>query len=96
MECGITNIKWGHCQWRNVASFMAAVKLGIGSCNAIKRSCACATQFSRTKRDECCARVFTRPIWRAIPKATRKTGLESLAGMDPKARPFAREKRDRF
>src|SRR5438876_7969217 len=32
----------------------------------------------------------------AIPKATREAGLESIAGMDRKARPFAREKRDRF
>lgn len=32
----------------------------------------------------------------AIPKTTRKTGLESIAGMDQKARPFAREKQDRF
>jgi len=32
----------------------------------------------------------------AIPKATREAGLESIAGIDRKARPFAREKRDRF
>ncbi|TMI21933.1 AbrB/MazE/SpoVT family DNA-binding domain-containing protein [Candidatus Bathyarchaeota archaeon] len=32
----------------------------------------------------------------AIPRATRETRLESIAGMDRKARPFAREKRDRF
>jgi len=32
----------------------------------------------------------------AIPKATRETGLESIAGKDRKARPFVREKRDRF
>jgi len=32
----------------------------------------------------------------AIPKATRETRLESIAGMDRKAPPFAREKRDRF
>src|SRR5256885_16979551 len=32
----------------------------------------------------------------AIPKATREAGLESIAGMDRKARPLAREKRDRL
>ena len=32
----------------------------------------------------------------AIPKATREARLESIAGIDRKARPFAREKRDRF
>jgi len=32
----------------------------------------------------------------AIPKATRETGLESIAGKDRKARPFVREKQDRF
>ena len=32
----------------------------------------------------------------AIPKSTRETALEKIAGLDRKARPFAREKRDRF
>ena len=32
----------------------------------------------------------------AIPKSTRETALENIAGLDRKARPFAREKRDRF
>jgi antitoxin component of MazEF toxin-antitoxin module len=32
----------------------------------------------------------------AIPKSIRETVLESIAGLDRKARPFAREKRDRF
>ena len=32
----------------------------------------------------------------AIPKAARETRLESIAGIDRKARPFVREKQDRF
>ncbi len=32
----------------------------------------------------------------AIPKSRRETALESIAGLDRKARPFKREKRDRF
>jgi antitoxin component of MazEF toxin-antitoxin module len=32
----------------------------------------------------------------AIPKSTRDSSLESIAGMDRKSKPFAREKRDRF
>ncbi len=32
----------------------------------------------------------------AIPKSTRSTSLENIAGLDRRARQFAREKRDRF
>jgi len=32
----------------------------------------------------------------AIPKSMRETVLESMAGLDRKARPFVRERRDRF
>ena len=32
----------------------------------------------------------------AIPKSTRDSSLERMAGLDRKAGPFAREKRDRF
>ncbi len=31
-----------------------------------------------------------------IPKAKRDSALENMAGMYPRARPFKREKRDRF
>ena len=32
----------------------------------------------------------------SIPKPRRENALESIAGLDRKALPFAREKRDRF